>query len=102
MISFDRTQGEGRLLFATAVHEPVRTADAVFIAVGTPSRRGDGHADIGIAISALALVGAGLVQSFASIQRQVRLTPRFLVRLHRFPVKGAPSGAAPRLRLHRA
>jgi UDPglucose 6-dehydrogenase len=37
---------EGRLSFATALHEPVRTADAVFIAVGTPSRRGDGHADL--------------------------------------------------------
>src|SRR5215470_12364889 len=35
---------EDRLSFATAFAEPVRTADAVFIAVGTPSRRGDGHA----------------------------------------------------------
>src|SRR5258708_30425204 len=37
---------EGRLSFTTALQEPVRTADAVFIAVGTPSRRGDGHADL--------------------------------------------------------
>src|SRR5271167_3429042 len=37
---------EQRLLFATALAEPVRAADVVFIAVGTPSRRGDGHADL--------------------------------------------------------
>jgi UDPglucose 6-dehydrogenase len=37
---------EGRLSFATALVEPVRNAEAVFIAVGTPSRRGDGHADL--------------------------------------------------------
>ena len=36
----------GRLSFATSLEEPVRAADAVFIAVGTPSRRGDGHADL--------------------------------------------------------
>src|SRR6202163_2287980 len=36
----------GRLSFSTTVGEPVRKADAVFIAVGTPSRRGDGHADL--------------------------------------------------------
>jgi UDPglucose 6-dehydrogenase len=37
---------EGRLAFTTALGESVREADAVFIAVGTPSRRGDGHADL--------------------------------------------------------
>jgi UDPglucose 6-dehydrogenase len=37
---------EGRLAFTTALGESVRGADAVFIAVGTPSRRGDGHADL--------------------------------------------------------
>jgi UDPglucose 6-dehydrogenase len=36
----------GRLSFATGIEEPVREADAVFIAVGTPSRRGDGFADL--------------------------------------------------------
>jgi UDPglucose 6-dehydrogenase len=35
-----------RLDFATDLAVPVREADAVFIAVGTPSRRGDGHADL--------------------------------------------------------
>jgi UDPglucose 6-dehydrogenase len=36
----------GRLAFATDLAGPVAEADAVFIAVGTPSRRGDGHADL--------------------------------------------------------
>jgi len=36
----------GRLSFTTDLVEGVRDADAVFIAVGTPSRRGDGHADL--------------------------------------------------------
>ena len=37
---------EGRLTFTTDLEKPVADADAVFIAVGTPSRRGDGHADL--------------------------------------------------------
>jgi UDPglucose 6-dehydrogenase len=37
---------EGRLSFTTDLSEAVATAEAVFIAVGTPSRRGDGHADL--------------------------------------------------------
>ncbi|MBC7950815.1 MAG: UDP-glucose/GDP-mannose dehydrogenase family protein [Rhodospirillaceae bacterium] len=36
----------GRLSFTTDLKSAVRDADAVFIAVGTPSRRGDGHADL--------------------------------------------------------
>jgi UDPglucose 6-dehydrogenase len=36
----------GRLRFTTDLREAVAGADAVFIAVGTPSRRGDGHADM--------------------------------------------------------
>ena len=36
----------GRLSFTTDIKEGVKGADAVFIAVGTPSRRGDGHADL--------------------------------------------------------
>ena len=36
----------GRLKFSTETGQAVRDADAVFIAVGTPTRRGDGHADL--------------------------------------------------------
>ena len=38
--------GGGRLSFTTDISGAVDGADAVFIAVGTPSRRGDGHADL--------------------------------------------------------
>src|SRR5579872_2174109 len=41
-----RNVREERLFFATDGAEAVKAADAVFIAVGTPSRRGDGHADL--------------------------------------------------------
>ena len=37
---------EGRLKFSGDLPGAVKAADAVFIAVGTPSRRGDGHADL--------------------------------------------------------
>ncbi len=37
---------QGRLSFTTDPSAAIRDADAVFIAVGTPSRRGDGHADL--------------------------------------------------------
>src|SRR4051794_32764846 len=36
----------GRLIFTKEMAEGVRRAEAVFIAVGTPARRGDGHADL--------------------------------------------------------
>jgi UDPglucose 6-dehydrogenase len=36
----------GRLSFTTDLKSAVKGADAIFIAVGTPTRRGDGHADL--------------------------------------------------------
>ena len=36
----------GRLAFTTSLPDGVKDAEAVFIAVGTPARRGDGHADL--------------------------------------------------------
>ena len=36
----------GRLRFTSDLASAVAVANAVFIAVGTPSRRGDGHADL--------------------------------------------------------
>lgn len=41
-----RNAASGRLKFTTA-WDSVKEADLVFIAVGTPTRRGDGHADLG-------------------------------------------------------
>jgi UDPglucose 6-dehydrogenase len=43
---------EGRLAFTSSIIDAVSTAQAVFIAVGTPSRRGDGHADLSYVYSA--------------------------------------------------
>ena len=41
-----RNVAAGRLSFTTELAKTVANADAVFIAVGTPTRRGDGHADL--------------------------------------------------------
>jgi UDPglucose 6-dehydrogenase len=42
----------GRLSFTTDLKTGVAGADAIFIAVGTPSRRGDGHADLSYVFAA--------------------------------------------------
>jgi len=51
---------QGRLSFSTALREAVSDADAVFIAVGTPSRRGDGHADLSYVYEATREIAAAL------------------------------------------
>jgi UDPglucose 6-dehydrogenase len=50
----------GRLSFTTDIAPAVRAADAVFIAVGTPSRRGDGYADLSYVYGAAAEIAAAL------------------------------------------
>ena len=50
----------GRLTFSTELTEPVSNSEAVFIAVGTPSRRGDGHADLSYVYAAAREIAAGL------------------------------------------
>jgi len=42
----ERNVKENRLEFSTDLPSAVKSAEVVFIAVGTPSRRGDGHADL--------------------------------------------------------
>jgi len=49
-----------RLTFTTDLAAAVREADAVFIAVGTPSRRGDGHADLSYVYTAAREIAAAL------------------------------------------
>ena len=51
---------EGRLSFTSELDAAVAAADAVFIAVGTPSRRGDGHADLSYVYSAAREIAAAL------------------------------------------
>jgi len=46
-----------RLFFTTEAKDAIRDADAVFIAVGTPSRRGDGHADLSYVHAAAEEIG---------------------------------------------
>jgi UDPglucose 6-dehydrogenase len=55
----DNVRG-GRLDFTTGLKAPVAAADAVFIAVGTPSRRGDGHADLTYVYAAAREIAAAL------------------------------------------
>ena len=47
-----RNVSAGRLRFSVDMGPAVRDADAVFIAVGTPTRRGDGHADLSFVFAA--------------------------------------------------
>ena len=50
----------GRLSFTTDLAEGIRGASAIFIAVGTPSRRGDGHADLSFVYAVAREVGENL------------------------------------------
>jgi UDPglucose 6-dehydrogenase len=50
----------GRLSFTNDLASAVPSADAVFIAVGTPSRRGDGHADLSFVFAAAEEIAASL------------------------------------------
>ena len=52
--------GAGRLSFTTDLAEGIAGADAIFIAVGTPSRRGDGHADLSFVYAVAEEIGASL------------------------------------------
>jgi UDPglucose 6-dehydrogenase len=50
----------GRLAFGTDLNQAVGNADAVFIAVGTPTRRGDGHADLSYVYAAAAEIARAI------------------------------------------
>jgi UDPglucose 6-dehydrogenase len=56
----------GRLFFDTDATQAIREADAVFIGVGTPSRRGDGYADLSYVYAAAEEI-AGLVEGFTVV-----------------------------------
>jgi UDPglucose 6-dehydrogenase len=46
------TSVQGRIGFATELSQSIGEADLVFLAVGTPTRRGDGHADLSFVFQA--------------------------------------------------
>src|SRR5205085_37099 len=56
----------GRLQFTTELAPSVQHADTVFIAVGTPSRRGDGHADLSYVYAAAREI-AGTLSGFTVV-----------------------------------
>jgi UDPglucose 6-dehydrogenase len=55
-----RNVAGGRLAFTTELVAAVEQAEAIFIAVGTPSRRGDGHADLSYVYGVAREIGAVL------------------------------------------
>jgi UDPglucose 6-dehydrogenase len=55
-----RNVASGRLRFSNDLSKSVREAQVVFIAVGTPSRRGDGHADLSYVFRAAEAIGENL------------------------------------------
>jgi UDPglucose 6-dehydrogenase len=61
-----RNVRQGRLAFVNDLKSAVGTAEVVFIAVGTPSRRGDGHADLSYVYAAAREI-AGALAGFAVI-----------------------------------
>jgi len=56
----ERNVRAGRFTFTTTLSEGIEGANAIFIAVGTPSRRGDGHADLSYVYAAAREVGENL------------------------------------------
>ncbi len=59
----------GRLSFTTDLASAVAGADAIFIAVGTPSRRGDGHADLQYVYAAAQEIGENLKKSAVVVNK---------------------------------
>ncbi|AJD42299.1 UDP-glucose 6-dehydrogenase [Rhizobium gallicum bv. gallicum R602sp] len=56
----EHNRSAGRLDFSKDLAAPVGDADVVFIAVGTPSRRGDGHADLSYVYAAAREIAAAV------------------------------------------
>ena len=59
----------GRLAFTTSLAEALKDAEAVFIAVGTPSRRGDGHADLSYVFAAVEELAGLLMGSIVVVTK---------------------------------
>jgi UDPglucose 6-dehydrogenase len=57
-----RNVKERRLSFTTELEPAVREAEVVFVAVGTPTRRGDGHADLSFIFEAVREVAKNIIE----------------------------------------
>ena len=55
-----KNKSAGRLAFSNDIDGNIRKSDIVFIAVGTPSRRGDGHADLSYVYQAAEQIGKNI------------------------------------------
>ncbi len=71
-----------RMFFSTNLAEAVSKSDVVFIAVGTPSRRGDGHADLSY-VYAVACEVATALNGFTVVARSCNGLRREALILHR-------------------
>jgi UDPglucose 6-dehydrogenase len=60
---------DGRLFFTTDLKSALRDAAAVFLAVGTPSRRGDGHADLSYVFAAAEQVAREAERPFVLVTK---------------------------------
>ena len=93
----------GRLTFTTSLAEGIAGASAIFIAVGTPSRRGDGHADLTFVYEVAREVGESLsgdavivtkstvpVGTGDEVERIIGETGTSSARGHRFAVVSNP------------
>ncbi|MXP27609.1 nucleotide sugar dehydrogenase [Porphyrobacter algicida] len=59
----------GRLSFTTSLAEGIKDANAIFIAVGTPSRRGDGHADLSFVHAVAREIGENLANDVVVVTK---------------------------------
>ena len=55
-----KNKSAGRLTFSNDIDGNIRKSDIIFIAVGTPSRRGDGHADLSYVYHAAEQIGKNI------------------------------------------
>ena len=65
----ERNVKGGRLRFTTDLRDGVAGAEAIFIAVGTPSRRGDGHADLSYVMGAAREIAEALTGPAAIVTK---------------------------------
>jgi UDPglucose 6-dehydrogenase len=82
----------GRLCFATALAHAVRDADAIFIAVGTPSRRGDGYADLSYVFEAARDIAA-ILDRYAVVVTKSTVPVGTADEIERIMLQTRPSGS---------
>ena len=86
----ERNASAGRLKFSTELEESVQHADLVFIAVGTPTRRGDGHADLQYVYAAAEEL-AGYLKGYTVIVDKSTVPVGTARQVHRIISKASPN-----------